>query len=114
MDPSVHPGERQAASLGHGGAGDRAISDPAGGGRLRFCVDPESGVRPLLGWSLAACASAKPSPVFSPPHIGRCVCSAAASSTHPKLLALSSVGLAVMPAQSLKHGAAQAPNSSFK
>jgi hypothetical protein len=28
-----------------------------------------SGVRPLLGCSLAACASAKPSPVFSPPRL---------------------------------------------
>jgi hypothetical protein len=41
-------------------------------------------------------------------------CSAAASLKHPKLLALRSAGLAVVPAQSPKHGAAQAPNSSFK
>jgi hypothetical protein len=46
--------------------------------------------------------------------LGRCFCSAAASFRHPKLLALRSVGLAVVLAQSLKHGAAQAPNSSFK
>jgi hypothetical protein len=42
-------------------------------------------------------------------------CSAAASSAHPKLLALRSAeGFAVVPALSLNHSAAQAPNFSFK
>jgi hypothetical protein len=49
-----------------------------------------------------------------PSALGRRLRSVAASSKHPKLLALRLVGFAVAPAQSPKHGAAQAPNSSFK
>jgi hypothetical protein len=93
---------------------EHAASRPSNISFKRTAAPPfNSSVRPLLGCSLATCASARASPA-SVSAIAHWPCSAAASSGLSKLLALCSGGGFGGAGTVAQHGAAQAPNFSFK